>query len=178
MNSSLINSSYINSTLMNFHVRKVINLKKKHPNLIIEGNIINVSFMIRKRMQILIKVTADKLGLTVNEMELLMFLNHSPHDTARDFVRHSGCSRSLASKIVYGLVSKGYVTQEVDASDRRIVHLIPTEKARKAISEIDNAVVYLEKQSLQGISDEDIDNARDVMNKILENYKRILEENE
>lgn len=145
-------------------------------DLVLEHSIMKVCGIIRKKMALLMKTYTKKYEIGMCDMELIMFLGHSPHNTARDFSRHSSITRSLVSRSVDTLVQKKLIMQEVDKNDRRVVHLILTDEGKQIMDDLDGTVKYLERESLSGISEKDIDVTRKVLNAILQNYERILED--
>lgn len=76
-----------------------------------------------------LKAIADASRLTVNELAAYLYLD-----------------KSTASRIANGLVDKGLVARARDESDKRIVHLIPTETGREVHGRIetDLALEYAE----------------------------------
>lgn len=63
-----------------------------------------------------------------NEMNLMLFLANNKADTAIDFVKETGTSKSLLTRSVDSLVEHGYIRKEPDQEDKRFSHLKLTEK--------------------------------------------------
>ena len=79
------------------------------------------------------EVFAQKYGVRNVELEILLFLYHSPcGDTAKDIVEEKNLSKAHISKSVDNLRAKGFVVLTEDENDRRKRHIELTEKAVEA----------------------------------------------
>ncbi len=66
------------------------------------------------------EVFAQKYGVRNVELEILLFLYHSPcGDTAKDIVEEKNLSKAHISKSVDNLRAKGFVVLTEDENDRR-----------------------------------------------------------
>ena len=148
-------------------------MQEKDANSVLDENIIRICVQIKKKMHALMNDYTKRYALTANEMELIVFLGQGKLDTAKDIVRHHGYSRSLVSKTVDSLTRGGYVTSKVDEKDRRVVHLALTPKARDIMGELETTVTRIRALSLEGISTEEILQAKDILMKILDNFQKI-----
>lgn len=148
-------------------------MQQKDANSVLDDSIIRICVQIKKKMHALMNDYTKRYALTANEMELIVFLGHSKLDTAKDIVNHHGYSRSLVSKTVDSLMRGGYVTSRVDEKDRRVVHLALTPKAREIMGELEATVQNIRTLTLEGISTEEILQAKDILNKILDNFQKI-----
>lgn len=82
----------------------------------------------------------DKLGLTQNEIDVLLFLANNPaYDTAMDIVNYRHISKSLVSKSVAFLMSRGLLEAAKNSGDRRNTHLRITQEAESAVHELQAA---------------------------------------
>ena len=69
------------------------------------------------------EVFAQKYGVRNVELEILLFLYHSPcGDTAKDIVEEKNLSKAHISKSVDNLRAKGFVVLTEDENDRRKRH--------------------------------------------------------
>ncbi len=77
-----------------------------------------------------------KWGLNGTSFQVMMFIaNYPEYNTARDLCRQRGMKTGIASVAVDQLVEAGLLERRVDAHDRRITRLFPTEKATPLIAE-------------------------------------------
>ena len=83
------------------------------------------------------EVFAQKYGVRNVELEILLFLYHSPcGDTAKDIVEEKNLSKAHISKSVDNLRAKGFVVLTEDENDRRKRHIELTQKAEEAAKEM------------------------------------------
>lgn len=148
-------------------------MQNKDANSILDESIIRICVQIKKKMHALMNDYTKRHAITANETEFIMFLGHSKLDTAKDIVNHCGYSRSLVSKTVDSLVRGGYITSSTDEIDRRVVHLVLTEKAREIMGDLEKTVQDIRTLTLEGISAEEMLQAKDILNKILNNFQKI-----
>ena len=66
-----------------------------------------------------------------NEMNLMLFLANNKADTAIDFVKETGNSKSLLTRSVDSLMEQSYIRKEPDQEDKRFIHLKLTEKGEE-----------------------------------------------
>jgi DNA-binding MarR family transcriptional regulator len=64
--------------------------------------------------------------------------------TPGDLIRQLGVSRQAASQLVETLVVRGYLTRDIDESDRRRVTLEATERGRAAAAAVRDGVVSVD----------------------------------
>lgn len=84
----------------------------------------------RKVLHLQFTPLLERTGLSMREMNVLLFLANNPqYDTARDVTEFRGLSKSQVSQAVELLVAEGLVSRTPDSSDRRVVHLSLTEEA-------------------------------------------------
>lgn len=82
-----------------------------------------IMMRMRRSLRTVLREAVLEEGLTPNEIEVLLFLEHGTYNTARDISRLRGMPRSLVSKAVDQLVRRGYVESSQDKQDRRVSRL-------------------------------------------------------
>ena len=91
----------------------------------------------RKLLEKKSEVLVQKYGVRNVELEILLFLYHSPcGDTAKDIVEQKNLSKAHISKSVDNLRAKGFVILTEDDNDRRKRHIELTQKAEEAAKEM------------------------------------------
>ena len=90
-----------------------------------------------------------------------------------DIEKFFNIRRSSATGLITSLEEKEYITRESVASDARLKKLILTDKAKNAVSLVDEQVIDLEEKMMQGISEEEIEFFRKIIAKMTKN---LLEE--
>ena len=112
-------------------------------------------------------------GLSVNEWRVLVVLNEHKHVTAKDVVKHSSMAKVNVSRGVADLEKRKYIERHVDPTDRRSVLLCLTPKGKKAMTELVPIVREVEKQALEGLSEEERDTLVRLMDKVRLNAEAI-----
>lgn len=120
---------------------------------------------------------ADSLGLSVRELQVLLFLANNPdYDTARDITVLRGLSKSQVSQAVDLLWAEGLVERTPDTADRRVVHLSITEEgwplARKAQAVQDSCSARL----LSGFTAEEALQLMALVERVVENAEALAAE--
>ena len=86
-----------------------------------------IMMRMRRSLRTVLREAVLEEGLTPNEIEVLLFLEHGTYNTARDISRLRGMPRSLVSKAVDQLVRRGYVQSSQDKQDR--LRLLPASQS-------------------------------------------------
>lgn len=110
--------------------------------------------------------------LTGMQHGILHFISENSGDTfQRDVEKEFNIRRSTATEILQLMEKNGFITKESVANDRRLKKLVITSKGKSIEKTIDNNIDEIEKISLKGISDADIETFFRVLDKISENIK-------
>ena len=119
------------------------------------------------------EVLAQKYGVRNVELEILLFLYHSPcGDTAKDIVEEKNLSKAHISKSVDNLRAKGFVILTEDKNDRRKRHIELTEKAVEAAKDM----LEVHNECRQIVMRYVTDDEKAVMNQVMEKMIRSLDE--
>lgn len=111
-------------------------------------------------------------SFTANEVLVLMFLtnpDNAPMDTATDIAFYRNMSKGMIAKSVESLTGRGYLEQERDRVDRRIVHLKLTGESRPLADCLLGCRNAFLGRMGQGMTEED--------QKAFQRVSRIFEEN-
>ena len=112
-------------------------------------------------------------GLSVNEWRVLVVLNEHRHVTAKDVVQHSSMAKVNVSRGVSDLEKRKFVQRHDDPTDRRSVLLSLTPKGKKAMTELIPIVREVERQALNGLSEEEHETLVRLMEKVRLNAEAI-----
>ncbi len=116
---------------------------------------------------------AQKYGVRNVELEILLFLYHSPcGDTAKDIVEEKNLSKAHISKSVDNLRAKGFVVLTEDENDRRKRHIELTEKAVEAAKNMMEVHNECKEVVMRYVTDEE----KELMNQIMQKMLRSLDE--
>ena len=141
------------------------------------------AYLQRAWMQRHLEVISKKYKLKMSDLNL-MLLVHINKDvkTAKDVAKFSELKRGNISLIVESLSCRGFINQLSVEGDRRMKRLVLTPKCEEILKECDEKIIQLLKISMEGISMEEIQQAKQVFTKMYQNItneekKRTLEEN-
>ena len=118
------------------------------------GNFLYYVRLIKKLYEQTLFHAADECGLSLQEADVLSFLNENPEfDTARDVALYREVSRAYVSKAVELLAMRGYVKIAEDKDDRRLQHLSITSDASKAADTLHKAQLAFYDKVTAGLTD-------------------------
>lgn len=176
----------IDSLILNYSSKnKVQENLKMLPVQFIEqaSSTMTFAYLQRAWMQRHLEVISKKYKLKMSDLNL-MLLVHINKDvkTAKDVAKFSELKRGNISLIVESLSCRGFINQLSVEGDRRMKRLVLTPKCEEILKECDEKIIQLLKISLEGISAEEIQQAKQVFAKMYQNItneekKRTLEEN-
>ncbi|MBH0058329.1 winged helix-turn-helix transcriptional regulator [Pseudoalteromonas sp. SWXJZ94C] len=116
---------------------------------------------------------ATSHGLSVHEWRVLVVLNEHKHVTAKDVVKYSSMAKVNVSRGVADLEKRKYLERHEDPTDRRSVLLNLTPKGKKAMTELIPIVRDVEKQALDGLSQDERETLIRLMEKVRLNAEGI-----
>ncbi len=137
-------------------------------------SMINICGMkMRKLLDKKSEVLTQKYGVRNVELEILLFLYHSPcGDTAKDIVEEKNLSKAHISKSVDNLRAKGFVVLTQDENDRRKRHIELTQKAVEAAKEMLEVHNECKEVIMRYVTEEE----KKVMNRVMEKMLASLDE--
>lgn len=137
-------------------------------------SMINICGMkMRKLLDKKSEVLTQKYGVRNVELEILLFLYHSPcGDTAKDIVEEKNLSKAHISKSVDNLRAKGFVVLTEDENDRRKRHIELTQKAVEAAKEMLEVHNECKEVIMRYVTEEE----KQVMNRVMEKMLASLDE--
>ncbi len=101
-----------------------------------------------------------------NEINLLLFLANNKADTAKEFVKETGSSKSLVTRSVDSLVEQNYLFKEPDQNDRRYVHLKLTPKGEEIALVLRTLRKDFMKSLVEDISEEEFLTLQNILEKM------------
>jgi len=119
-----------------------------------QGNFLHYVRLIKRMYERVLAEAAARCGLSLPEADILSFLRENPEfDTARDVALYREVLRAYVSKAVEMLAGRGYIEIVRDKADRRLQHLIITEKAQEAAEILHEAQLAFYDKVTTGLSD-------------------------
>lgn len=112
-----------------------------------------------------------RIGLTVSQAEVLLFLYHTPicEVSQRDIETYFGLQHPTVIGLLERLRKKGFVQCTVNQEDRRYRTVQLTEKARSIRQEMERRRREMEQNLLRGISEEHLSLLLEILSRMLVN---------
>lgn len=118
-----------------------------------------------------------KVGLTLQEGHILLFLANNPDcNYARDAVMQRGLSKSYVSKALSSLAQKGFINFQEDVIDHRYQKIVFTKTAQEKVKILQEGQKALFQELVHGLSKEDLEVCKKVLNQIFQNFINLEEE--
>lgn len=112
--------------------------------------------------------------LTRNELDVLLFLYNNPQfDRAADIVSRRGIAKSHVSLSVTSLEERGFLVRRYDANDRRMAHLVLTERGREIAAQAHDVQMSYFSGIHQGITAEEFEIWRRITQKVCDNIENL-----
>ena len=115
-----------------------------------------------------------KYNLTNNEIAVVSYLSISEKDTASDIVNELLFSKSHVSLSVDSLVKKGLIEKVQDQQDKKISHLLLTEKADPMINDLCLRKKEIEEIFFKGFTREEKTQFQMLIEKMVSNITEML----
>ncbi len=94
---------------------------------------------------------AKQYGLTQAEFRCLRQLHQKESINNKEIADRMNLSASRLTRIIDGLVVKGYVTREIEPNDRRNMRVYLSEKGGNLVQQLDSAYINVHAQILSDI---------------------------
>jgi len=117
---------------------------------------------------------SEKYGLHKIEIEILLFLESTHYDTAKDIAEYRFFSKAHISYATENLVRREFILGKPDEGDRRCVHLELTNESRPILNEIKELRAKLADIIYLGISEEEKKTLWKIAKKIVQNINSEL----
>ncbi len=94
---------------------------------------------------------AKQYGLTQAEFRCLRQLHQNESINNKEIADRMNLSASRLTRIIDGLVEKGYVSREIELNDRRNMRVFLSERGGNFVRQLDNAYINIHAQILGDI---------------------------
>ena len=119
----------------------------------------------------------DREDISMREMDVVLFLANNPGcDTARDVTELRGLAKSQVSAAVELLVKRGLLSRTPDGVDRRVVHLMLTERGKALGREGQKIQVACLDVLFGGLNGEETARFQTLLEKVLDHTETQLRE--
>jgi len=134
------------------------------------GNFLHYVRLIKRLYENTLAMAAEECSLSVPEADVLSFLRENPEfDTARDVAMYREVSRAYVSKAVELLAGRGYLRIVQDKTDRRLQHLVITDKAKDATEILHRAQFAFYGKVTAGLTEQELFTMLSVIAKCADN---------
>jgi DNA-binding MarR family transcriptional regulator len=117
------------------------------------------------------EVYTQSFGLSVSEWRTMSVLFSFEPLSAKQIVARSSMDKVKVSRAITGLQKRKYLERHIDPSDRRRVLLRLTRSGREVMRQLIPQVLEVEKQLLEGLSEDECDTLLKLMQKVSANAR-------
>lgn len=117
---------------------------------------------------------AQQYGLTQSEFRCLKLFDKNEIINNKSIAERMSLSASRLTRIIDGLVAKGYMEREINPSDRRNMNVCLSKKGQQLVQKLDNAYVNVHKELLQHIEEPEHKPLIDAMTNLLSAMEKWL----
>lgn len=139
------------------------------------NKILNFTWMLKKGYENTLSPILNQYQLSLNEGDVLLFLNNNKNNTANDISKFRSISKSLVSKSINNLEKLGYLNLEADKDDKRINRLYISDRAKDITNDLLVAQKNFYKLLEKDISNEELLLLDQVLKKMYENINDQIE---
>ena len=111
----------------------------------------NLTFTLLATCQQKENLVAEQYGLTQAEFRCLKLFDKKEVINNKTIAKRMGLSASRLTRIIDGLVAKGYTEREINPSDRRNMDVTLSKKGTHLVQKLDLAYVNIHKELLENI---------------------------
>ena len=120
------------------------------------SNIFDMTKSLMKLQEKYLESVRTDYDLSRIEVIIITFLHNNPsYDTARDIVEFRMLQRGNVSTAIDSLADKGYLTRHPDTNDKRIIHLMLSDKTKPVVHAIEEKQDELISCIFEGFSDDE-----------------------
>jgi len=123
--------------------------------------------LVRENMNVALR----PFGLKLADWRLLQCMKRSMNLSIADLAELAVIERSVASRLVDKLVSRGLARKKVDKADRRFSVISITKTGAQILADCEHTVNDLRAQMFEGLNSEDYDALLQVLQKVKRNAK-------
>ena len=96
-------------------------------------------------------IFAEQYGLTQAEFRCLKMFERNEVINNKNIAKRMGLSASRLTRIIDGLVAKGYTDRDINPEDRRNMNVALSKKGTQLVQKLDNAYVNMHRELLNNI---------------------------
>lgn len=132
------------------------------------GKLISI---LHRKTQMYLDKNLKTFNITASEVPVLLPLYHHDGTTQEELVIHTGLDKSAVTRILQGLIKKGYVTKEKDEHDLRCNRIYLTPSAFSVQKEIYDVLDGLNYVIMHGFDEEEHTKTYNLLERMVENIQ-------
>lgn len=125
----------------------------------------------------LVTLRLESLGLYRGQHRLISTLGNADGLTHSELAEALRISNATVSKMVQRMEQHGFVERCQDQHDQRVSRVFLTDKGHSIHQQMDKMFVQLQKDELEGFSDEEVDQLMVLLEKLNSNFLKYLPQN-
>jgi DNA-binding MarR family transcriptional regulator len=110
-------------------------------------------------------------NLTIDQALLIIFINKYPELSQNEIGKLIFKDNASVTRMIELMIKKEYLKRTVNLKDRRKYNLSITNKGKKAITDSSSIILSNRESALKGISDNEINQLKNILTKIIDNCK-------
>jgi DNA-binding MarR family transcriptional regulator len=115
------------------------------------GRLANLTFTLLATCQQKENLIAEQYGLTQAEFRCLKLFDKKEVINNKTIAKRMGLSASRLTRIIDGLVAKGYTEREINLTDRRNMDVQLSKKGKQLVQKLDHTYINIHKELLGDI---------------------------
>lgn len=109
------------------------------------------------------------LELEVGQLPALMQIYRAPGITQEEIAQNTGMDKGTTARSVQRLCQLGLALRQVDAADRRLLHIYATEKGESCRAQLEEMIADLHSALYRGFTPQEIETAFALLERMKEN---------
>ncbi len=134
-------------------------------------NIIESIYAMKQQFHCKLSHTATK-SLTLTEWTTLNLVSNNDNISAKDLCGQIGVSTSAASQTLKKLEDANYIKRVPSKTDKRIVHITTTQKAKMMLSAVENCITQDISSMFSTLSDKELKTFAELHTKITKSLNK------
>jgi DNA-binding MarR family transcriptional regulator len=117
-------------------------------------------------------ITNEGFDITIDQGLILNIIEENPDISQKKISEMVFKDHASVTRIIELLVKRNFLQRNFNALDRRRFSLSLTEQGKNTLEQIETIVNFNRKSALEGISDQEIETLKNILNKITANCKK------
>jgi len=115
----------------------------------------------------------NPFNITIDQWMILVVLWENEGITQNELAERTYKDKTNIARMLYTMEEKGFIYRVTDKKDRRSLHVYLSESGKKLKDEVLPVSIEAYRQTVKGLSEEEVDQFRYLLNKIYDNVKEL-----